>query len=1068
LFDVLTQCIKKILLHPLKSALSAFKKLHYQTMLKLLKIRGFLAYLIIAFLNAFTDLGHKIIIQNTIFKFYDGTTQVVLTALVNACIVLPFVLFFTPTGFLADKFPKNRIITIAAALAIPLTGMITFSYYMGWFEVAFAMTLLLGVQAAFYSPAKYGYIKELVGKENIAGANAYVQAITIVAILGGTVAFSVLFEKFIAPDAASVQALVQSIAPLGWLLVAFSVIEFLLTFRLPKKHETDTELHFNVRKYATFGYLRENLGKVRAQKVIWLSIIAISVFWGINQVVLATFPSYLKDTLGVHDTVLSNGLLGVGGLGVIIGSFIAGKASEEFIETGVVPLGALGVTVSLFVLPSIHSLWLIAALFLVYGIMGGLFIIPLNALIQFNADSDEAGTVLSASNFMQNLLMTVFLLATAVLTDLYKLQSVWMLYAMAVVSSIGAVFTLSRLPQAFVRYVVMVMASQRYKLQVLGMKNIPSTGGVLLLGNHASWFDWAMLQIASPRPIRYVMLRSIYEMPVLRPLLNIFGVIPIAPGKDAEESLTNITEALRNGDVVAMFPEGRISRNGQLANFKRGYERAVAALPANVDAVIVPFYLRGLWGTAFSYATRHQQRSGLQGGKRLVTVAFGERLPIQTTAAFLKQKVSELSQKAWRNYAQTLDSVPMAFLKSAKHYALDIALVNHDKRRMTSINLLTQTINFAQATKRVSSSTHIGILLPTSAEAVISSLSVMMNGKTAVLLDYTHSAEDIATGMRLQAISVVFSTRGFVDTLIRRFPNLAQILGSVEVIYVEDYTKRIQPSLAKGVFTRFAPNWLLRSLYFAGHHKSVPAVTIFAGKAATLRPVELSHGQIKATIKQITEVLNPHENDTVLAVLPMCTAFGVISSVFMPLLSGIQLVCAENAAQEGDMIALGRFAARNEASVLFAEPAQLRDFAENPALHSIMFSTLRLVVTGSDGVSDGLESSTYALFRQKFGVNVYEGFGTPASTPIASVNVPDVITPGEWNVQVGTKPNTVGMPLPGCTFTIVDEKTGVEKAIGEVGSVRIGAPYTANTEMANTETDVRGSLDEDGFLTIVR
>jgi acyl-[acyl-carrier-protein]-phospholipid O-acyltransferase/long-chain-fatty-acid--[acyl-carrier-protein] ligase len=1032
-------------------------------MLKLLKIRGFLAYLIIAFLNAFTDLGHKIIIQNTIFKFYDGTTQIVLTALVNACIVLPFVLFFTPTGFLADKFPKNRIITIAAAIAIPLTLVITLSYYMGWFEVAFAMTLLLGVQAAFYSPAKYGYIKELVGKENIAGANAYVQAITIVAILGGTVAFSVLFEKFIAPDAASVQALVQSIAPLGWLLVAFSVIEFLFTLRLPKKHDTDTKLRFNVRKYATFGYLRENLGKVRKQKVIWLSIIAISVFWGINQVVLATFPAYLKETLNVHNTTLSNGLLGVGGLGVIIGSFIAGKASEEFIETGVVPLGALGVTVSLFILPSIHSLWLIAALFLVYGIMGGLFIIPLNALIQFNADSDEAGTVLAANNFMQNLLMTAFLLATALLTDLYKLQSVWMLYAMAAISAIGAVFTLSRLPQAFVRYVVMVMASQRYKIQVLGMKNIPSTGGVLLLGNHASWFDWAVLQIASPRPIRYVMLRSIYEMPMLRPLLNIFGVIPIAPGKDADISLSNITEALKNGDVVAMFPEGRISRNGQLANFKRGYERAVAALPADCDAKIVPFYLRGLWGTAFSYATRHQQRSGLQHGKRLVTVAFGERLPISTTAPFVKQRVADVSVLAWQKYAQTLDSVPLAFLKSARRYALDIALVNHDKRRMTSINLATQTINFVQVMKRLVKDSHIGILLPTSAEGVIATIATMMNGKTPVLLDYTHSADDIAVGMRLQAVGSVITSRAFVEILTHRYPNLAQILASVNILYIEDFQQRIVTSVVKGAIVRFAPVWLVKKLYFAKHHEQQTALTLFAGNAATLRPVELSHRHIKGTIKQITEVLNPNENDTVLAVLPMCTAFGAITSVVMPLLSGIQVVCAENAAMERDMIALGRFAARNEASVLFAEPAQLRDFAEHSSLHAIMFSTLRLVVTGSDGKSDGLDEGTYTLFRTKFGVQVYEGFGTPDSTPIASVNVPDVITPGEWNVQTGTKTGTVGMPLPGCTFAILNDNNDVQETSGEVGEVCIHAPCADSAR-----TGVRGRLDEDGFLTIVR
>ncbi|MCU0427094.1 MAG: MFS transporter [Candidatus Kapabacteria bacterium] len=1056
-------------------------------MLNILKIRGFAAYLIIAFLNAFTDLGHKIIIQNTIFKFYDGTTQVVLTALVNACIVLPFVLFFTPTGFLADKFPKERIIQVAAACAVPLTLVITLAYYMGWFELAFAMTLLLGIQAAFYSPAKYGYIKELAGKENIAGANAFVQAVTIISILGGTVAFSALFEAYIAPDAASIHALLQSIAPLGWLLVGFSVLELLFTLRLPHKHDTNTALRFNVRKYVSFGYLRQNLGAVRSSEVIWLSIIGISVFWGVNQVVLAAFPAYLKETLHVQNTTISNGLMGVGGLGIIIGSFIAGKASKDFIETGVIPLGALGITVSLCVLPLVHSLWGLAALFLVYGIMGGLFLIPLNALVQFNAGSDEAGTVLAANNFMQNLLMSSFLVLTAVLTGFLNINSVWMLYGMAVVAGVGSIFALSRLPQAFVRYVVLVMASQRYALRVLGMKNIPSTGGVLLLGNHASWFDWAVLQIACPRPIRYVMLRSIYELPVLKGLLKTFGVIPIAPGKDVEESLVHIRKALQNGDVVAIFPEGRISRNGQLANFKRGFERVVERLESAEPVHIVPFYLRGLWGTAFSYATRHQQQSGLQRGKRSITVAFGERMPPSSTAAQVKQSVTALSIQAWRDYAETLDSIHAAFLKTARRFPLDIALVGADKRRFTSVNFLAQTLAFSQGLKRalsenVPQSKAIGVLLPTSTEGVMTTLALMMNAKTAVMLDYTGSAEDLATGVRHtisnQALSAVITTRSYLETLRQRFPNILSLLSSVKLLYVEDIqkssgTSRMEISLAQGLWVKFAPVWLLQRQYFtntgsAKADATLPAVVVFAGKGETLRPVAYTHQHIMLSIRQASEVLNPREDDTVLGVQPLCTSFGLVMSALMPLVSGMTLVCAENA----DIPTLGKFAARNNATLLFAEPWQLRVFAAAEQLHPLMFASLRLVVTGTNGNTEASEASTQAAFKQKFGVSVYDGFSASDVTPVVSVNVPDAMTPGEWSVQVGTKPGTVGMPLPGCALGIVDEATGEEKPLGEIGRVRIGAPFHASSDATKHDTlwsvtEARGSLDADGFLTLV-
>ena len=157
----------------------------------LFKIRGFLPYVSMLFLNAFVDLGHKITIQNTVFKTYDGDALIILTAIVNALILLPFILLFTPAGFLADKFPKNRVMRTTAWGAVVLTSLITLFYHLGWFWAAFAMTFLLAVQSAFYSPAKYGYIREITGKENLARANGVVQATTTTAILSGTLAFSI-------------------------------------------------------------------------------------------------------------------------------------------------------------------------------------------------------------------------------------------------------------------------------------------------------------------------------------------------------------------------------------------------------------------------------------------------------------------------------------------------------------------------------------------------------------------------------------------------------------------------------------------------------------------------------------------------------------------------------------------------------------------------------------------------------------------------------------------------------------------------------------------------------------
>ena len=163
---------------------------------KLIRIKGFLAFATMVFLNAFVDLGHKIVIQNTIFKIYDGQAQIILTAVVNALILLPFIFLFSPSGFISDKYPKNKVMRISAWVAVGITGLITLFYYLGLFWPAFIMTFLLAAQSAVYSPAKYGYIKELVGKENIAPANGLIQATTTVAILAGIFVYSVFFEGF--------------------------------------------------------------------------------------------------------------------------------------------------------------------------------------------------------------------------------------------------------------------------------------------------------------------------------------------------------------------------------------------------------------------------------------------------------------------------------------------------------------------------------------------------------------------------------------------------------------------------------------------------------------------------------------------------------------------------------------------------------------------------------------------------------------------------------------------------------------------------------------------------------
>ncbi len=396
-------------------------------MLHLFRCRGFLPYLTIVFLNAFIDLGHKIIVQNTVFKIYDGQQQVVLTAIVNALILIPFILLMSPAGYCSDKYPKDLMMRITALAAVVLTLLITLFYYLGWFWPAFAMTLLLAVQSAVFSPAKYGFIRELVGDENLARANGLVQATTTISILAGIFLFSILFEHLlVGVNYSGRSELLSAIAPIGWCLVVISLLEFAIAFALPRMQDIDAAMRFDWRQYVGGQYLRFNLAAVREQKIILNSIAGLAVFWAISQVMLAAFPAYAKETLGVTNTVVIQGMLACAGFGIVAGSIIAGWLSRQGVDMRLIPAGACGISICLLVLPGLPDVVSNSVNFVVWGMMGGCLIIPLNTLIQHYAESGELGRVIAASNLIQNCVMLGFLIMTATFAVM-GLSSLWLI-----------------------------------------------------------------------------------------------------------------------------------------------------------------------------------------------------------------------------------------------------------------------------------------------------------------------------------------------------------------------------------------------------------------------------------------------------------------------------------------------------------------------------------------------------------------------------------------------------------------------------------------------------------------
>ena len=382
----------------------------------------------------------------------------------------------------------------------------------------------------------------------------------------------------------------QSVWVIGVALVLLSALEAYFAFKIPffKQEAENTDGQFDMRKYLSLGYLKDNVRTLKADQNIWLSVIGLSLFWGVSQIIVAAFPAHYKAMFNEDNAVVIQAILAVSGIGLVLGSYLAGRASRLHIELGIVPLGALGICASLFFLTLAQSGVVLALCSFVFGFSGGLLIVPLNATIQYFAPEKISGKIMAGNNFVQNVFMVVFLLLSIVFVQLnVSTQGLFLVTSAACFAA--SLYTMSKVPHLFTRLFLLFALKANYRFHVDGLKNLPQSGGVLLLGNHISWIDWLVLQAASPRAIKFVMYRPIYNKWYLTWFFRIFKVIPIGGGS-SRESIETIREYLARGEVVALFPEGHISYNGQINEFQKGFEHVLKDLE---NVTTVPFYLRG-------------------------------------------------------------------------------------------------------------------------------------------------------------------------------------------------------------------------------------------------------------------------------------------------------------------------------------------------------------------------------------------------------------------------------------------------------------------------------------------
>ena len=613
----------------------------------LLKTRRFAPFFLTQFLGAFNDNVYKNSLMAMItFGLLSSTLDLSLMNNIGAMLfILPFFLFSALAGQLSDKYEKSYLIRRIKLLEIVIMCLGAIAFYFSMTAGLMLLLFLMGTQSAFFGPVKYSIIPQHLDNHELVGGNALVEMGTFLAILIGTLVASMLATQ--SDGILWVSAIIISVAILG----------YLVSRKIPSAPAAnpDLKVRFNpfTETWRTISYSRE-------QKSVFLAVLAISWFWFLGAAYLTQIYGFAKDYLGGDQSVVMV-LLATFSIGIATGSLLCERLSGHKVELGLVPLGSIGLTIfgmDLFLqsLPELGpelitagqflsspSNLRIVADFLLIGVFGGFYIVPLYAMVQARSAPEKRSQVIAAINIMNALFMVVSAIVGIIVLGLLELTIPQFFLILAVLNALVAIYIYRTIPEFAMRFIIWVLTHTMYRVRHIDLHKIPDEGACVLVCNHVSFVDALLIGGACRRPVRFVTFKPIYNMPVLNFIFRTAKAIPIdsrkADPEGYEQAFARIADELKNGEVVCIFPEGKLTTDGEIDEFKNGISRILQETPVPV----IPMALRGLWGSFFS----HKDRPALsQMPKRFwskIELIVGDPIPAEeATPEYLKEKVAEL------------------------------------------------------------------------------------------------------------------------------------------------------------------------------------------------------------------------------------------------------------------------------------------------------------------------------------------------------------------------------------------------------------------------------------------
>jgi acyl-[acyl-carrier-protein]-phospholipid O-acyltransferase / long-chain-fatty-acid--[acyl-carrier-protein] ligase len=1041
--------------------------------------RGFWSLIVTQFQNAFNDNALKfLVIYIIVAMSFTPHQRDFLVLIVSGLFALPFILFSLAGGYFADRYSKRNVVIATKLMEIVVMAFAIAGLVLHNLSMECAAVFLISTQSAFFGPSKYGLLPELLPEKRLSWGNGILELGTFLGSIMAVMASGYLAERYHGHESVA-----------GWMLLGCTLAGLAASLGITRVPAAAPLREF---RWNPLSNIDEQIEIVRQDRVLIWAVMGNTYLWFLAALLQLTIVIFGKFVLHVDDTHTSYLLMGLS-IGIGIGSFAAGYLSGGKIEYGLIPLGAIGMTLFggllYFSGPSAAiSEWLYmaaahapgsfsyritallaAAVHLripdltLLGFSGGFFAVPLNALIQHRPPPDKKGGVLALANFLS--FVGVFAAGGAyyLFSGVLHQTASGIFLDGALLTLVATGYSIYLLPDSLMRLVLWMATHSVYRIRVEGRDYIPEKGGALFVANHMSLVDAMLLIASTDRPIRFVMFKGIYDLPFIKPFAKMIRAIPISSDLRPREMLHALREAsdgIRAGEVVCIFAEGQITRIGQLLPFRRGMERIMKG----VDAPIVPVNLDGIWGSIFSFERGRFFWKLPHFIPYPVTVSFGRPMPSTATPFEVREAVQQLQTDAYRHHKNRLLTLHRALICTAHRTPFRFGLSDKRHPRMKWGSALLSSIFLARRLRSAwVGQEMVGVLLPPSVPGTLVNFAAMLSGKIPVNLNYTSSNETLAASAGQCKLESVITTKLLLEKIPLKIP------GRTILIEEAAAAPRLGEKVIALLLWLLPSGWLERALG-SGRKKtldSLATVIFSSGSTGDPKGVMLTHYNIASNIEQMGQTFMLGHKDCLLGVLPFFHSFGFTAGLWLPAVLGIGVVYHPSPV---DLMAIGELVREYRVTILITTPTFLQQYMRRCSPED--FGSLQYLIVGAEKLSDRLAIA----FEDRFGIRPLEGYGCTECSPVVAVNTRDFRAPGFR--QVGAKRGRIGHPLPGVSVRIVDPETRERLPVGTPGLLLVRGPNVMKGYLGKPEKTAEvlqggwyatgdiASEDEDGFLTI--